>query len=331
MTGRPILAVTLGDVAGVGPDILLDCWPRLAEASGCQPLAVGSAELLRRRARGLGRGPIEVRTVADPAAADGDAVVWCHEIDTADVAGVPAGQVDARAGRAAYDWLIAAADLALAGRVAGICTLPLHKEGLRAAGVAHPGHTEILAERCGVDDFAMMLYRQGLGVVHVTLHVALRDVFALLTTDAVLGKIGLADRMMRRLGVAAPRVGVASLNPHGSDGGLFGDEEDRIIRPAVERAVAAGIDAGGPLPTDTLFSRAKGGAYDAVVAMHHDQGHIALKTLGWQEAVNVTCGLPIVRTSVAHGTAYDIAGKGVADGASLLEAAAVAGRLIRSA
>ena len=234
----------------------------------------------------------------------------------------------------------------MAGRIDAITTLPLNKMALHLAGVKHPGHTEILAEICKTPDHAMMLYLEaedarqtetsspqarsaGLGVVHVTLHVALKQVFALITTESVLAKIRLADRSMRPLtGGSPPRIAVSSLNPHSGEDGLFGDEESRIIAPAVATAQSQGLDVHGPFPNDTLFYHALAGEFDAVVAMYHDQGHIALKTVGFDRAVNVTLGLPIVRTSVAHGTAFDIAGKGLADPSSLIAAVRVAARLV---
>jgi 4-hydroxythreonine-4-phosphate dehydrogenase len=264
-----------------------------------------------------------------------------------DLAGLRPGVVDRRAGRAAYEFLTTAIDLALARRIDAIVTLPLNKQALHEAGIDHPGHTEILAERCHAPDHAMMLYLEGperqpgpttepgrrpapgLGVVHVTLHVALRRVFDLLSRESILSKIRLADRAVRPLTDGMPpRIAVASLNPHAGEDGLFGDEEQTLIRPAVDDARREGIDATGPLPNDTLFSHALNGAYDAVVAMYHDQGHIALKTVGFQRAVNVTLGLPIVRTSVAHGTAFDIAWQGKADPSSLIAAVRVAARLV---
>jgi 4-hydroxythreonine-4-phosphate dehydrogenase len=255
-------------------------------------------------------------------------LVPCLQGSREDVSQVVPGRVNAPAGKAAYDYLCTAIDLTLAGAAAGIVTAPLHKEGLHAAGLSYPGHTEILAERTGTHRFAMMLYGDGLGVVHVTLHMALRDVFQHLSTHAVLEKIELLDSVMARLLGRQPRLAVASLNPHASDGGLFGDEEANIIQPAVAAARAAGIQASGPLPSDTLFVRARGGEFDGVVAMYHDQGHIALKLLAGLRAVNVSLGLPIVRTSVAHGTAYDIAGRGIADATSLIEATRVAAQLV---
>jgi 4-hydroxythreonine-4-phosphate dehydrogenase len=243
---------------------------------------------------------------------------------------VQPGRVSAPAGRAAYDFLCRAIDLTLAGAADGIVTAPLHKEGLHAAGLPYPGHTEILAERTGVREFAMVLAVGDLAVAHVTLHMALRDVFRHLSTAAVLEKIHLLDGLQRRLLGRRPRLAVAALNPHASDGGLFGDEEANLIAPAVEAARAEGLSVSGPWPADTLFARARQGDFDGAVAMYHDQGHIALKLLGAGRAVNISAGLPIVRTSVAHGTAYDIVGRGSADAASLVEAARVAALLAKS-
>jgi 4-hydroxythreonine-4-phosphate dehydrogenase len=257
---------------------------------------------------------------------------------------VIAGRVSAAAGQAAYDFLCKAIDLASSGATEGIVTAPLHKAGLRAAGLSYPGHTEILAERTGTKRYAMLLHGKGISVIHVTLHMALRRVFELLSVESIVEKIRLLDGFVRRLntdrgarpesskGVDGnrPRLAVAGLNPHASDGGLFGDEEAEIIEPAVRQAREEGIDASGPLPSDTLFGRAQRGEFDGLVVMYHDQGHIGMKLLAGMQAVNVTVGLPFVRTSVAHGTAYDIAGRGVADAASLVEAARVAARLART-
>jgi len=322
---RPRIALTMGDVAGIGPEIIAAGWGQLH--AHCRPVVVGDPAWLRRAARVVGV-PLEVVAVGSPAEVPPtETVVPCLSATAADLSAVEPGRVTAAGGQAAYDFLCAAIDRTLAGEADGIVTAPLHKEGLHAAGVRHPGHTEILAERCGVSRFAMVLYQDGLAVVHVTLHMALRDVFRHLSPGAVLDKARLLDDLLRRLLGRRPRIGVAALNPHASDGGLFGDEEATIIRPGVEAARAEGIDASGPWPSDTLFVRARGGAFDGVVAMYHDQGHIALKLLGGLRAVNISAGLPLVRTSVAHGTAYDIAGKGIADPTSLIEAARVAAKL----
>jgi 4-hydroxythreonine-4-phosphate dehydrogenase len=321
----PRLLFTLGDVAGIGPEIVAKAWPELLPL--CRPVVIGDAFWLRRALDLIG-SPAQIRAISHPAEIAATVeTIPCINPTNQDLHAVPAGKVDAKAGRAAYDFLCSAIDLTLAGDADGIVTAPLHKEGLSAAALPYPGHTEILAQRTGVRDFAMVLAIDGLAVAHVTLHMALRDVFRHLTTQVVLEKTRLLDGLMQRLLGRKGRLGVAALNPHASDGGLFGDEEATIIAPAVAAARAEGIDVTGPWPTDTLFVRARQGEFDGVVAMYHDQGHIALKLLGRDRAVNISVGLPIVRTSVAHGTAYDIVGKGVADAASLIVAAKVAARL----
>jgi 4-hydroxythreonine-4-phosphate dehydrogenase len=327
---KPRLLITMGDVAGIGPEIIARAWPDLSPF--CCPVVVGDPDWLRR-AVDLVDSPARVLEVCDPEVRPGPEVIPCLTASRADLKGVVPGKVDAAAGQAAYDFLCRAIDVTLRGEAQAIVTAPLHKEGLRAAGLRYPGHTEILAERTGTPRFGMMLYSQGpaipegLGVVHVTLHVALREVFEHLSVAAVRDKVLLLDDMMTRLQGRRPRIGVAALNPHASDGGLFGTEEKEIIEPAVAQARAGGVGASGPWPCDTLFVRARRGEFDGIVAMYHDQGHIALKLLGGPYAVNISVGLPIIRTSVAHGTAYDIAGKGMADARGLVEAARVAARL----
>lgn len=324
---RPLL-FTMGDVAGVGPEIIARAWPRLCRM--CSPVVVGDPFWMQRALDLVGSAAnLIVTGELNEGVQASESEVICLRGSREDLSGVQAARVHAAAGQAAYDFLCTAIDLAMSGKAAGIVTAPLHKEGLRAAGLAYPGHTEILAERTGTTDFAMVLAVEGLAVAHVTLHMALRDVFVNLTTQGILEKIYLLDNLLRRLGHQAPRIAVLALNPHASDGGLFGDEESRIIAPAVTRACAGGLLASGPWPADTLFVRARNGEFDGVVAMYHDQGHIALKLMGWQKAVNISAGLPIVRTSVAHGTAYDIAWQGKADPLSLIEAVRVAARLCR--
>jgi 4-hydroxythreonine-4-phosphate dehydrogenase len=322
---HPRLLITLGDVAGIGPEIVARAWPLLVQHS--RPVVIGDPAWVERGVKIVGSG-VRVKAVSSPAEAHPDAeLIPCLRATTVTLDRVQPGHVSAEAGKAAYDFLCHAIDLTMAGAADGIVTCPLHKEGLRAAGVKHPGHTEILAERTGTKEFAMVLWGDGIAVAHVTLHIALRDVFAELTTPAVLEKIRLLNDLLPRLLNRKPRIGIAALNPHASDGGLFGDEETRIIAPAVAAAVAEGIDASGPWPADTLFVRAHKGEFDGIAAMYHDEGHIAMKLRSGPRCVNITVGLPIVRTSVAHGTAYDIAGTGVADAGSLVAAADVAGRL----
>jgi 4-hydroxythreonine-4-phosphate dehydrogenase len=333
MSRRSRLLLTMGDVAGVGPEIIARAWPALQEL--CEPVVVGDSGWMSRALRLVGSLATVQRITACDEARPTEGVVPVLAAGTVNVDAVETGKVSAVAGRAAYDFLCRACDDAIAGRARGIVTAPLHKEGLRRAGVSHPGHTEILADRTGTKQFGMMLYVRtsrvphGLGVVHVTLHMALKEVFEHLTQAAVLEKIRLLEAMIEKLGRMRPRLAVLGLNPHAGDGGLFGDEEKRLIEPAVEAARAEKIDVSGPWPADTLFVRAAAGDFDGVVAMYHDQGHIALKLLGGWHAVNVTVGLPIVRTSVAHGTAYDIAGQGVADPASMIEAVRLAALLTR--
>jgi 4-hydroxythreonine-4-phosphate dehydrogenase len=324
----PRLLITLGDVAGIGPEIVARAWPELLPL--CRPAIVGDPLWVQRGLELVG-APARVQVVGHPAeAVPGMDVLPCLCGSDQDLRRVEPGRVCAPAGRAAYDFLCRAIDWTLAGDADGIVTAPLHKEGLHAAGLPYPGHTEILAERTGVKEFAMVLAVGDLAVAHVTLHMALRNVFRHLTSAAVLEKVQLLDRLMTRMLGRRPRLGVAALNPHASDGGLFGDEEATIIAPAVQAARSQGMDASGPWPCDTLFVRARRGEFDGIVAMYHDQGHIALKLLGEGRAVNISAGLPIVRTSVAHGTAYDIAGRGVADAASLVEATRVAARLAQT-
>jgi 4-hydroxythreonine-4-phosphate dehydrogenase len=347
MKSRPRLLLTLGDVAGIGPEVVAKAWAELQ--SICQPMVIGDVDWLRRSTafapQPLDVVPIRCLEDAKPSADN----IPCLQGTAHDLQGVVAGKISAASGRAAYDFLVTAIDLTLADRADAIVTLPLHKEGLRAAGLHYAGHTEILADRTGVKNFGMMLYAppgpalpNGIGVVHVTLHMALRDVFAYITHEAILEKIHLLHSVMGNLSpprqqgplgrqkgpVWSPRLAVAALNPHAGDGGLFGTEEIKILKPAVEQAKQAGIHVAGPLPSDTLFVQAQRGQFDGIVAMYHDQGHIALKLLTGLAAVNVTLGLPIVRTSVAHGTAHDIAGQGKADHRSLLEAARVAAQLV---
>lgn len=341
---RPLIAVTLGDAAGVGPETLVAAWadPRLHEHS--RLLAVGHPEILRRaeqllrRVGRLSRG-IEITKIDSPEEADSSPEsIPCLPVGTDDVLEVAPGQVDARTGQAAYEAVTLAARLALAEQIDAMATAPLSKAALHEAGHNYPGHTELLAELCGASRFAMMLYLPpceavagpaGLGVVHVTLHAALREAIDALSTERILTACQLADEVFRTLKHAPPRIGVCALNPHAGEDGLFGDEESRIIAPAVTAAEQAGIDIAGPLPADTLLLAARNGDYDAVVAMYHDQGHIALKLLGMHGAVNITLGLPIVRTSAAHGTAVDLAWQGVAACDGMSAAMAAAGQLAR--
>lgn len=329
----------MGDAAGVGPEVIVGAWadPRVHEA--CHPLVVGHPEVLQAAVRLL-QSPLQVK-VCDSAdsAADDPETISCLPIGNDDVLDVTPGTLDSRTGQAAYEAVLRATQGALAGEFAGLVTAPLSKAALQAAGHIYPGHTELLGELCGVENFAMMLYLPphetphcpaGLGVVHTTLHMALRDVFAQLSPERILAKCHLAQNVMQQgFGVEKPRIAVCALNPHAGEDGLFGDEESKLIAPAVQLALQDQLDVHGPLPTDTLMGRARDGEFDAVVAMYHDQGHIALKLIGMHGAVNITLGLPIVRTSVAHGTAFDRAWQGTAQSSSMVSAILTAAQLAK--
>lgn len=337
---RPLIALTMGDAAGIGPEVIIKSLQSRDVSDLFHPVIVGHP-LVMQRAADLVGAPIRIVPIADLAAArqfSGNEVP-CWQACADDVAVVPAGGNDPRTGDAAYRCLVAATHAALRGEIDAITTAPLSKAALHAGGHHYPGHTEILAEVCGVQDFGMMLFlpsgcvvrgASGLGVVHTTLHTSIRSVPELLTTDAIAEKIHLMDHFMRQVECASPRVAVCALNPHAGEDGLFGDEEARIIRPAVERCCRQGIRATGPLPADTLMRRAVLGEFDGVVAMYHDQGHIALKLIAFDRAVNVTLGLPIVRTSPSHGTAFDIAWQNRASPEGMLEALRVAALLARN-
>jgi 4-hydroxythreonine-4-phosphate dehydrogenase len=345
----PIIALTMGDAAGIGSEVLVRAAADARLRSACRLVAVGHPTVLERAVQitNVSLRIEEVESfeeiadrVSSQPADDQTQTLPCIKSCSDDVAEVPFGSIDQRAGQAAYDCLVAATKAALAGQIDGICTAPLNKAALRAANLDYPGHTEILGHVCGVDEFAMMLYLpqgdivrspRGLGVVHTTLHTSIRSVPDLLSTEGIAGRIRLMNSFMHRVGCETPRVAVCALNPHAGEEGLFGDEEALLIAPAVERCVQAGIDATGPLPADTLLRRAVSGEFDGVVAMYHDQGHIALKLIGFDRAVNITLGLPIVRTSPSHGTAFDIAGQGVASAEGMIEAAKIAVQLSLSA
>jgi 4-phospho-D-threonate 3-dehydrogenase / 4-phospho-D-erythronate 3-dehydrogenase len=338
----PLIAVTLGDVAGIGPETIVRAALSPKVRKTCRLLAVGHPRVLEWAVELVGE-QLNIIEVPDPGTkpippADSQQRLFCWNPCREDAADVPAGAVDARAGQAAYDALVAATRSALAGQVDAITTAPLSKAALHLAGHRDPGHTEILARECGVDKFAMMLYlppdgniggEHGLGVAHATLHTSIHSVPKLLTTARVRETIDLVDHFMKRIGCESPRIGVCALNPHAGEQGLFGNEEAGIIRPAVESATKAGTKAFGPFPADTLLKRAAGGEFDGVAAMYHDQGHIALKLIAFDRVVNVTLGLPIVRTSPSHGTAFDIAWRGQANPAGMIAALQVAARLCK--
>ena len=334
-----MIGVTMGDPAGVGPEIIARACAEPAVGAQSRPVVIGAAAVMREALELIG-SPLALRSVGRVEECHWEAgTLECLDCGNVDVASFPRGAVSAAAGRAAYEYIERAVALTAVHAIDAIVTAPVNKEALAAAGVRQPGHTEILAELSGTRDYAMLLMGRDLRVIHVTTHVALRRVPELCTRDRVLRVIRLAQRTMEGLGRPRARIAVAGLNPHAGEDGLFGDEEQKEITPAVEAARAEGLDVAGPLPADTLFSRARGGEFDIVVAMYHDQGHVPVKTLGftYDEAsgrwtglsgVNVTVGLPFLRVSVDHGTAFDRAWKGIANHESMVEAIDVAVRML---
>jgi 4-hydroxythreonine-4-phosphate dehydrogenase len=309
---KPI-AITMGDPGGIGPEI---CVKLFAEGLNRPGFVVGDIGILLRAIKQLDV-QLAVRSITSPAEATGKQgtieVLSCSALPS----NLPIGQINAHAGQAAYDYVVKAIDLANIGAVDAIVTAPISKEAMKAAGITYPGHTEILADKSGTADFAMMLANHELRTILVSIHVSLADAIKLVTKERELRTIRLADQACRAFGIKRPRVAVAGLNPHAGEGGMFGREDIDEIAPAIADAKAEGIEATGPWPGDTIFMRARRGEFDIVVAQYHDQGLIPVKYLGVEHGVNVTIGLPFIRTSVDHGTAFDIAGTGKASHRSL--------------
>lgn len=322
MNTKPIVGITMGDAAGVGPEIVVKALAHPELADLCHAVVIGDHGRLVEAALICGVEP-DLRRMDGPSDAIGTASE--HGPCVIDVGGIPAGlpfgELSAVAGDAAYRYIAKAAELALDVDIDAICTAPLNKEALHAAGHDYPGHTEMLAALTGVPEVSMLLASDRLKVIHVTTHMGLIDAIERIDHGLVLRTIERGHRTLADAGTRAPRIAVCGINPHAGENGLFGrgEEESKIV-PAVKEAAAKGIDARGPLPADTAFFRAGRGDFDLVVAMYHDQGHGPVKVLGLDAGVNITVGLPVVRTSVDHGTAFDIAGTGRADEASLLEA-----------
>ena len=324
---KPIVAITMGDPASVGPEVAVKALAREEVWNCCRPLLVGDARVIAK-ALDLVGAALAPRAIAEP----GDAHFDPAAPDLIDLANVnidvlELGQVSAVAGRASVDYIEKAVELAQAGQADAIATGPINKAALKAAGVPFIGHTELLGALTGEERVTTMLTTPGLRVVHVTRHVSLADVAKHITKKNVLETTRLTDVGLKQMGIPSPRLAAAALNPHGGDDGLMGREEIEAIGPAVEAARAEGIDAYGPIPADSVFFRAIRGEFDAVIAMYHDQGHIPIKTHGFERSVTVTLGLPIVRTSVDHGTAFDIAWQAKAHEESMVEAICLAAQL----
>jgi 4-hydroxythreonine-4-phosphate dehydrogenase len=328
MESKPVVAITMGDPAGVGSEVVVKAFEAAREHA--RPVVVGDASVVADAVRVCGSDlSVEAVDSVEAALAVVDAI---PVLDLANVDDLEYGVVREEYGRASLAYVETAIDLAIEGTVDAIATAPINKQATRLAGAEHAGHTGLLAARTGTEEYSMMLIEEPLRVTHVSTHVPLREACDLVTTGSVGSTIDVTHGALRDLGIEEPTIAVAGLNPHASDGGLMGEEDDAEIRPAVGAARERGIDAHGPESPDTVYVRAAGGEFDCVVSMYHDQGHIPIKMLGFGSdgavsGVNVTVGLPIVRTSVDHGTAFDIAGRGIASETSMVDAVRIAARL----
>ena len=319
MSERPLVAITMGDAAGIGAEVTAKALQDEWVYEKCRPFVVGSAAAMNSALDLIGASG-SARVVHDVSDVDGRyGAIDVLDPENLDFGQISYGELSPVAGRASVEWILQAGELAASGQIAAISTAPINKEACDMAGFEDVGHMEIFQSQTGAANVATMLMAGTLRVVHLTTHRSLRVACDYVTRENVLGKIALTDECFRAWGFDSPRIGVAALNPHASDGGLLGDEEAKQIAPAVEDAREAGIDATGPVPADTVFNQAIDGRYDAVIAMYHDQGHIPIKVHDWAKSVSVNLGLPFIRTSVDHGTAFDIAGKGIADAESMLE------------
>jgi 4-hydroxythreonine-4-phosphate dehydrogenase len=321
------LAITMGDPGGVGPEVIVQALAERGIRRLCVPIVIGDARMMSRALRLL-RNPLTLREIGSPVeAVSSGNHLHMISIRNAGLPATPVTKPTTAGGKASVRFIRKAVELAMLTQIDGIVTAPIAKEALRMAGLPWPGHTEMLAEMSHTERYAMMLVGGPLRIILVTVHAALRDVSGMITEERILGVIRLAKRACEMLRIPSPRIGVAGLNPHAGEGGMFGAEEQMKIVPAIRRAKRAGISVSGPYPPDTIFYKAYHGEIDIVVCMYHDQGLIPLKMIAFDRGVNVTVGLPFVRTSPDHGTAYDIAWKGLANPSSMIEAIKLAAQL----
>jgi 4-hydroxythreonine-4-phosphate dehydrogenase len=318
---KPILAITLGDPAGVGPEVTAKAFPNEADLGRSTPLVIGDARIVAEAAKRWAPGwTVAAIEAPEEAAAVGDRVIPVIDIANCDPARVAIGKVDPYTGNAAYEYVVHSAQLAIDKRISAIVTAPLNKEAMRLAGHMYDGHTGLLGSLTGTKKYFMVLGSDVLRVIHVSTHVTLEEAVKRVKRDRILDTIRAGYEHLKQMGFESPRIAVAGLNPHAGDGGQFGVEEAQEVAPAVEDARAEGIDATGPISPDAVFRMAIDGRYDIVVVLYHDQGHIPVKLVAFEEGVNVTVGLPIIRTSVDHGTGFDIAGQGVASEVNMISA-----------
>lgn len=335
----PLLAITMGDPAGIGPEIAVKTLAKKDIYEKCRPLLIGHTPTIQSMCNQLGLN-LHINALNEVSAAMfKEGTIDLYSIDSEFEDEIRPGQISRKAGDIAFNAIKTAIKLALKNEVDATVTGPIHKEAINNAGHHFSGHTEIYAYYTKTKKYAMLLVDKNIRVIHATTHVSLRQACELIKKERILEVIHLLNNGLKKLGFSKPRIGVAGLNPHSGDGGLFGDEDLKEIKPAVDQALKEGIEAEGPVPADALFALAKGGKYDGCVAMYHDQGHIPFKLLGFDwdnkkktmksvRGVNITLGLPIIRTSVDHGTAFEIAGKGIASPDALIHAISYAIKLV---
>ena len=328
MNDKPFLAITMGDAAGIGPEVTAKTLIDPAMYEKCRPFVVGNTDAMNDALRLIKSDlkAVKLQTLEDVNGNYGQVEVL--DLNNLDYSAITYGQLSEQSGNATVEWILKAGELAATGAIQAICTAPINKEACNLAGHKDIGHMEIFQSQTGAKDVATMLMARQLRVVHLTTHRSLRIACDYVTKENVLGKIMLTNEHFKRWGYPEPRIGVAALNPHASDGGLLGDEEFDEIRPAVQEAKANGVLVEGPVPADTVFNQNIDGKFDVCLAMYHDQGHIPIKVHDWERSVSVNLGLPFIRTSVDHGTAFDIAGKGIADHVSMMESIKVAISLV---
>ncbi|MEH7483277.1 4-hydroxythreonine-4-phosphate dehydrogenase PdxA [Neobacillus drentensis] len=319
---KPIIGITMGDAAGVGPEIIVKALGHPAVYEMCRPVVIGDAKMVERAIR-ITHSPLTVTAIKSVAESKFEfGAIECIDLDLLP-GDLPFGELSPQAGDAAFQYLKTAVDLAKNKEIQSICTAPLNKEALHKGGHLYPGHTEILAELTGTVDYSMMLSSPKLKVIHLTTHVGLIKAIQSITPERTYKVVKLAHETLTRAGYTNPKIAVCGINPHAGENGLFGEgEEEEKLVPGIEKAAAEGINVSGPHPADTVFFRAVRGDFDLIVACYHDQGHVPIKVLGLEEGVNITVGLNggVIRTSVDHGTAFDIAGKNIADERSMLAA-----------
>ncbi len=326
---RPVIGVTMGDPAGIGPEISLKALSNPEVCSVCKPVLIGDLGLLRKTAEDLNI-KASLKAVGSPKEAAGEAgLIEVVDLKNVNMGTLEVGKVSLQAGKASIEYIHKAVEYALSGDIAAVTTGPINKQAIQLAGSRFIGHTEMLAALCGVENPLTMFYVQGARIFFLTRHLPLAEAIRVVRRGLIVETVVRIAEELRRIGLREPLIAVAALNPHASDEGLVGDEESKEIIPAIEELNVRGIRVVGPVPADTVFLKALKGRYDAVLSLYHDQGHIAAKTVDFYGTVSVTLGLPFIRTSVDHGTAYDIAGKGIANPKSLEEAVKLAVNLAK--